>query len=1239
TGTHTIDRRPLTYSIANSTSIYGTVGAATLSNIVNGDDVAAIVRPMRAGPPGGPFDLAATTDRVVGGLGGYRTTVTGLTGAARDNYEVAGSGNTDGRHEITARPVTFAIANSSSIYGDTPTPGAVTLAGILPGDAANVAWTVGVTGPSPGATATTLSATSSAGDYTRAVFNLTGTRAFNYVVDPANSTPGTHTVDRRLLTVTLTGTVTKAYDGFTDVNNLTTANFQLGNFAAGEGAGSTVTRRSGFYTGTADVGTGKEVRVSLGDGDFQLSNANASNYNLPSTNALGNIGAITQRTLTATLVGAISRTYDGTRAATVASSNFALSGFARGQGATVNRTVAEFDSRDAGAGKTVTVRDLVAADFTPTGATNLANYVLPTTLSAAIGRIVEKELTVSGVTAASRPYDGTATATLTGGAISQATGLVAGDTVTLATTTVGTFATRNAGEAIQVTPTGFSISGADARNYNLIQPTPTANITRREIVVTGVTADSKTYDGTTAATLRGGTLSGVLSGDSVTIAGGVGTFADRNVGAGIGVTATALTLSGPDGGNYAVALPTGLTADIRARTLTASLTGAISKTYDGTTAATLGSANVALSGFAAGENATLTRTTAAFDRADAGTGKTVTITGLTAADFTAASGTRLGNYVLPTAASGTGGTIVAAPLTVTPANLSRVYGAADPALTFTATGFVAGETAALLTGALTRAAGDDAGSYAIGQGTLAAGGNYEIRVTPGTFTIIPAALTVTVADATRVYGDANPAFTLAVTGFVAPRSGAAVDTAAVLTSAPVVSTEATGTSAVGSYAIAASGGAAANYRFAYRPGTLQITPAQLTVTANPVSKAYGAADPALTFAAAGLKNAETAATVLTGSLLRAPGAGVGSYAIGQGTLAANANYALTYVPAAFVITPAQLSYAIANTRATYGSVASVGPVTFTGLVAGETVTPTIQVRNAQNQTVTLAAGTPAGAYTAAVTAIGGAAAANYTLATTGNSNGLLTIDRANLGVAVGLGQLPPAGAALARPVGAPNPAVVYALTGLVAGDTADAISALLTPSGLPADLGVVGSFRIGVSQTALANYTLAVTPATLTVTAPQSAAPLPVQSPVTTGGAIGGLTPAASATPLVGGGPSAAAPTVFALTAGGATAGGTGTGSSGATASDTSGGGTAGGGPAAGSGGPASADGSAGAAVSTLSSGTGYSVNLLQVADTGAGSGGGGADTPASGTGDSPLFQSDSFNTGDDESQPGAETN
>ena len=73
---------------------------------------------------------------------------------------------------------------------------------------------------------------------------------------------------------------------------------------------------------------------------------------------------------------------------------------------------------------------------------------------------------------------------------------------------------------------------------------------------------------------------------------------------------------------------------------------------------------------------------------------------------------------------------------------TKVYGSADPALTVTVPNGAL-ESGDSLSGNLERAAGKDVGGYAITKGSLTAGGNYDLTVTPGTLTITKKAITVT----------------------------------------------------------------------------------------------------------------------------------------------------------------------------------------------------------------------------------------------------------------------------------------------------------------------------------------------------------------------------------------------------------------------------------------------------------------------------------------------------------------
>ncbi|MEO6569889.1 MAG: YDG domain-containing protein, partial [Opitutaceae bacterium] len=105
-----------------------------------------------------------------------------------------------------------------------------------------------------------------------------------------------------------------------------------------------------------------------------------------------------------------------------------------------------------------------------------------------------------------------------------------------------------------------------AANYSLVQPTNlTANITAANLLISGVGARNKIYDGTTIASLGGAAVVSAFSGDSVSVRGpGVGAFADQNAGVGKSVTVSGFTLSGADAGNYTAVQPANLTANITA---------------------------------------------------------------------------------------------------------------------------------------------------------------------------------------------------------------------------------------------------------------------------------------------------------------------------------------------------------------------------------------------------------------------------------------------------------------------------------------------------------------------------------------------------------------------------------------------------------------------------------------------------------------------------------------------------
>jgi hypothetical protein len=231
-------------------------------------------------------------------------------------------------------------------------------------------------------------------------------------------------------------------------------------------------------------------------------------------------------------------------------------------------------------------------------------------------------------------------------------------------------------------------------------------------------------------------------------------------------------------------------------------------------------------------------------------------------------------------------TINKATLTITAdANQSKGYGETDPVLTYTDSGYQHSDNNSILSGALSRAAGEDVGIYAIEQGTLTAGDNYDIVFVSDDFTITKATLTITPHSGQgKTYGSTNPVYPYDISGFVLG------DTAAVINGALGRQSGEN----VGTYLYNAGSLTAQNYTFVIIEEYFAITPAPIEVHVNPgQSKAYGATDPVLTYTANGLVNGDTQANAFTGSLQRVPGENTGVYAIKQGTLQPNANYQLT----------------------------------------------------------------------------------------------------------------------------------------------------------------------------------------------------------------------------------------------------------------------------------------------------------------------------------------------------------
>lgn len=353
------------------------------------------------------------------------------------------------------------------------------------------------------------------------------------------------------------------------------------------------------------------------------------------------------------------------------------------------------------------------------------------------------------------------------------------------------------------------------------------------------------------------------------------------------------------------------------RTLTPSVT-ADDKVYDGNASASIASCTLA-GPVLAGDVVNCISGSASFSDANVAPGKTVTSTGITLAGLNAP------NYVLSTTTAMTTANITARPVTVEANPQTKVYGDADPALTYAITsGTLVGTDA--FTGGLTRAAGDAVGAYAIQQDTLALSTNYALTYVGADLTITARAVTITAAAQTKTYGDGDPALTYAVSSGTLAYSDAFTGSL----------TRVTGED-IGSYAIEqGSVTLGGNYALSYVGADLTITTRAIAVTAEAQNKTYGDPDPPLTY----LISSGTLAfgDAFAGGLSRVAGENIGPYAIEQGSLSLSGNYTLTYTGANLTIGQKTASVTPAANTKTYGSVDPALGGTLSGFLAADGVT-------------------------------------------------------------------------------------------------------------------------------------------------------------------------------------------------------------------------------------------------------------------------------------------------------------
>ncbi|MBF9143814.1 MBG domain-containing protein [Hymenobacter properus] len=608
----------------------------------------------------------------------------------------------------------------------------------------------------------------------------------------------------------------------------------------------------------------------------------------------------------------------------------------------------------------------------------------------------------------------------------------------------------------------MAASFAGDASYTLSNATNSLNISPKPVTVTSTAGQSKVYGQndptafayTTTALVGTETLSGSLT----RVAGSnVGTYA-INQG----------TVTNANNTNYDITFVPASFA-ITAKTLTPAIVAA-SKAYDGTATATLNSQTV--TGMVNNEQVGLAVTAATFDTKNVGTGKTVTATGLSL------TGAAASNYVLAANATATSlADITAKSVTVTAdANQSKVYGQTDP--TYTYSGTLLGTDT--FTGALSRVAGSNVGSYAYTLGTLSAGSNYSLSLASGsTFAITKATPTVLATGGSFTY-DANAhAGSYMATGVGTPAENLTASLSYAGVSPTVYPASATAPTNAGTYTVTATYTASANYNGASDSKALTINRANPSLTATAATNlTYNATakDGSYTLIGVGTDLSSATATLSysgTGSTTYGPSAtapaNAGTYSV-TASFAGNTNYnAATTAATAFAIgkaTPTVI--VVVGGPYTYSNTAkAVSNATVTGVDGASLGNATVVYQ----QNGSAVSPVNAGAYDVYASYAGNA---NYNSASDNSKQ--LVIGKAALSVTAD---------DKSRTYGDANPAFTASYSGFVNGETlaTSGVSGAPAVSTTATTASSVGAYPITASAGTLAaaNYSFTYTNGTLTI--------------------------------------------------------------------------------------------------------------------------------------------------------------
>jgi len=338
--------------------------------------------------------------------------------------------------------------------------------------------------------------------------------------------------------ITLSPTITSSSASQSSVYGAAITNYQIlatncptSYTASGLPAGVTINTTTGLISGTPTVVGTYTTTITATNG-------------IGTSTSISKDFIITPKPLTITGLTSSNKVYDGTTTSTLGGTATLSGGLVGSDVVTISGSpTANYSQSNVGTSLVITI-----SGYSLSGA-DAAKYTVtqPTVTNRSI---TVKPLTITGLTAANKVYDGTSTATLTG--TPTLSGLVGADVVSISGTPSANFSTATVGVGKAVTVTGYTITGAQAANYSVSQPTGlTANITQAPQTITFAALPDQMLSGTTftlsATSSAGLTITYTSSNTAVaTISGNVVTM--------LSTGSTIITASQAGNTNYAAAI-------------------------------------------------------------------------------------------------------------------------------------------------------------------------------------------------------------------------------------------------------------------------------------------------------------------------------------------------------------------------------------------------------------------------------------------------------------------------------------------------------------------------------------------------------------------------------------------------------------------------------------------------------------------------------------------------------------